>query len=337
MEASVKELELLLVPNGQIVQVPLSQLHEHPLNHDIYGDEEIDAQLLDDIRERGVTHALHILPDGRVVCGHRRRRCAIICGFSTVPCVVRHDLPTKALVEWELIQSNRLTRTRTTLQRAREVNHLVSLIGAVRATDRLRNGESVIDSIDISRAERISGIPEAELAQIRDIIQAHQSAKKEDALSVAARYYGKSRNAYAPAVGVVNTINDLRKKGYIKEAAELGDALNVSLRSAVKLAKSHRLVTKGKDKVFRNLSTAEKMLEECKQILLNIRASVDIEGERIIVSIVKDLPKILPHVITADKINEREARELALQEKADEELKKRQAEQSAEQPAAGDS
>ncbi len=57
---------------------------------------------------RGLDHPLEILPDGTILCGHRRRAAAMLLGWETIDVVVRHDLAGQGeeAAERRLIEDN---------------------------------------------------------------------------------------------------------------------------------------------------------------------------------------------------------------------------------------
>ena len=61
-----------------------ARLRPHPFNAEIYGDDGgQDAELRASIRTMGVLEPLEVLPDGRIVSGHRRWAAALAEGVAT--------------------------------------------------------------------------------------------------------------------------------------------------------------------------------------------------------------------------------------------------------------
>jgi len=78
--------------DNSVLTVPLSKLSVHPINRQIYlNDENRHAELLESIKEQGVLEPLVVTPqDGNyvILSGARRFECAKELGFETVPCIV---------------------------------------------------------------------------------------------------------------------------------------------------------------------------------------------------------------------------------------------------------
>ena len=56
------------------IMVPTASLRPHPLSLAIYGDEPVDPDLAESVRELGILEPLAVLSDGAIVSGHRRSR-----------------------------------------------------------------------------------------------------------------------------------------------------------------------------------------------------------------------------------------------------------------------
>lgn len=92
----------------------LDQLHESPLQQDLFGD--LPDQDIDDLaasmREEGLHHSVEILSDGTIIDGHQRVRAAQQLGWTEIDVVVRDDLEAEgeAAVERRMIEANALRR-----------------------------------------------------------------------------------------------------------------------------------------------------------------------------------------------------------------------------------
>jgi ParB family chromosome partitioning protein len=102
---------------------PLGRLRPHPRQSELFADlpdEELD-ELAEDIRARGLQHAIEVLPDGTVVAGHQRLRAVRKLKWKTVAVIIRHDLAAQgeAAVECHMIADNLRRRQLNALALAR--------------------------------------------------------------------------------------------------------------------------------------------------------------------------------------------------------------------------
>jgi ParB-like chromosome segregation protein Spo0J len=102
---------------------PIDRLKPHPSQARVFYDtpQAELAALKQDIEEHGLHHRVEILPDGTIVCGHRRVRVLKLLKRKTVPVRVLHDLAAKgeAAVRQRLITDNLLRRQLTPLGKVR--------------------------------------------------------------------------------------------------------------------------------------------------------------------------------------------------------------------------
>lgn len=127
-----------------------ASLRNHTTNIQIYGDLR-DDEFVESVRLHGIREPLIILPDDRIVSGHRRRQAAMICGIETVPVLVAHDLVDELDIQEALILHNR-QRIKTNEQKAREAQHLMQIeqeraaarkaATQLKPGDKLRNGST---------------------------------------------------------------------------------------------------------------------------------------------------------------------------------------------------
>ncbi|MEK6234305.1 MAG: ParB/RepB/Spo0J family partition protein [Planctomycetales bacterium] len=121
----------------EIIEVPLENLHDNPLQGDYFGtpeDEEIKP-LADDIHERGLQHPVEVVPhpelDGVyvIVAGHKRCAALRELGHETAPVIVRADLQKAGneAIEHHLISDNFHRHNLTQLERARCELRLVEI------------------------------------------------------------------------------------------------------------------------------------------------------------------------------------------------------------------
>jgi ParB-like chromosome segregation protein Spo0J len=62
------------------------ELKPHPENTDIYGNEEVDNDLVESIKEKGILEPIVIKDDGTILSGHRRWTAAKEAKLDKVPC-----------------------------------------------------------------------------------------------------------------------------------------------------------------------------------------------------------------------------------------------------------
>lgn len=112
-------------------------LRPHPLNEQVYGNEQTDQSLRESIAQDGIITPLVIDQHGTILAGHRRWRAAQAAGLPSIPVVVR-EIADPLDGERILIESNR-QREKTTTQRQREADALVRIIGE-QARQRMAEG-----------------------------------------------------------------------------------------------------------------------------------------------------------------------------------------------------
>ncbi|MCE9531478.1 MAG: ParB/RepB/Spo0J family partition protein [Planctomycetes bacterium] len=108
---------------------PLAKLKDHPLQAKMFGDvNDVELDILAaDIEANGLKHAIEILPDGTIVCGHQRVRAARKLGWTTIDAVVRADLAEagEAAIAIEFVKDNLLRRQLGALGKARCIQQLI--------------------------------------------------------------------------------------------------------------------------------------------------------------------------------------------------------------------
>ena len=102
---------------------PVAKLRPHPRQHELFGTPSADVveAMAQSIKSEGLMHALEILPDGTVVCGHTRLAAVKKLRWKDVACIVLHELAAQgdeAIVQY-LVRDNVERRQMTKLQRAR--------------------------------------------------------------------------------------------------------------------------------------------------------------------------------------------------------------------------
>lgn len=120
--------------NGKkIIEIPTELLDEHPGNSIYNITEESIKELAASIQIYGVLEPLKVKPDGDrylIISGHRRKRASVLAGLKTVPCIIKQDDELEGVSDEEiLIEHNRTTREKSTMEKAREIRRLKELRG----------------------------------------------------------------------------------------------------------------------------------------------------------------------------------------------------------------
>jgi len=128
----------------------LSTLRPNPLSVAIYGEEVVDAALVESIRASGLLVPLTVREDGVIISGHRRFRAACAAGLDCVPTVVAafEDQLDERLA---IIEHNR-QREKTVTQRMREGEELEK-IERQKAKDRQGRRTDLTGNIPPNSAE----------------------------------------------------------------------------------------------------------------------------------------------------------------------------------------
>jgi ParB-like chromosome segregation protein Spo0J len=128
-----------MVVCSQYERVDPKTLHIHPLNESVFGpaETELDQDFMASIRRDGIVTPIAIMPDGKVLSGHRRLAGAIRLELQTVPVVVYRDASEQE--QNQIWISSNLQREMTVEQRTRFFMKLRD-IEAAAASARQREG-----------------------------------------------------------------------------------------------------------------------------------------------------------------------------------------------------
>ena len=122
---------------------PLCKLQPHPSQAAVFNDLDDEAikALAADMEANGLIHAVEVLPDGTIVCGHQRVRAAKLLGWEEIRCWIREDLEKKGkhAVEVRLIEDNLNRRQLGPLAKARAYRRLKELKPGSRGDGDLRD------------------------------------------------------------------------------------------------------------------------------------------------------------------------------------------------------
>ncbi|MBG1263242.1 ParB/RepB/Spo0J family partition protein [Nostoc commune] len=103
--------------NIQIKERKIGELHPHPKNEGIYGDEDIE-QLAQDIERSKWVKPLIVTPEGTIISGHRRWKAVSYLGWETVP--VEEKEFTDEIAELEALLLENANREKSIEQKCRE-------------------------------------------------------------------------------------------------------------------------------------------------------------------------------------------------------------------------
>jgi ParB/RepB/Spo0J family partition protein len=100
---------------------PIANLKTHPRQLELFGEpSDQELQDLAESMKKGLDHPIEILPDGKILCGHRRTAAARLLGWPSIAAIVRHDLGADPVAaEARLIEENLYRRQMGPLQIAR--------------------------------------------------------------------------------------------------------------------------------------------------------------------------------------------------------------------------
>ena len=90
------------------IQRKVAELYPHPKNQGIYGDEDIQ-KLAQSIKENGLSEALIITLDSKIISGHRRWKAVKLLGWETVN-VIEIEFPNEAEELKALLLKNQVRR-----------------------------------------------------------------------------------------------------------------------------------------------------------------------------------------------------------------------------------
>ncbi|MEH2118349.1 ParB/RepB/Spo0J family partition protein [Nostoc sp.] len=103
--------------NIQIKEHKVVELHPHPKNDSIYGDEDIE-QLAQEIKRSKWVKPLIVTPEGTIISGHRRWKAVSSLGWETVP--VEEKEFTDEIAELEALLLENANREKSIEQKCRE-------------------------------------------------------------------------------------------------------------------------------------------------------------------------------------------------------------------------
>jgi ParB-like chromosome segregation protein Spo0J len=124
------------------MKVDINILKEHPLNHEIYSDDDTDEQftiLVNRIKESGWIDPVIVNNEYVILSGHRRVRAAKLLGYTTIEYEMVNVEPDR---EVEILLDSNLYREKTTLQKTKE-GEFYHVIESRKARDRQLSGTTL--------------------------------------------------------------------------------------------------------------------------------------------------------------------------------------------------
>ena len=194
-----------------IVRKKISELKPHPLNEEIYGENESIDELVATMRKSGIVTIMTITDDNVIIAGHRRwKSCKQLVAegdkrFCEVNCEVKEFDNEWEELEYLVIDNN--SRDKTMEQKAREAQLLIKVEKEKAEKRRLSN----LKQNNISSTE-VPEMAQREKGKTRDI--------------VAKKLKMKSGHEVERAVKSVETIDKLTETGRKDDAELIRDTLN---------------------------------------------------------------------------------------------------------------
>ena len=194
-----------------IVRKKISELKPHPLNEEIYGENESVDELVATMRKSGIVTIMTITDDNVIIAGHRRwKSCKQLVAegdkrFCEVNCEVKEFDNEWEELEYLVIDNN--SRDKTMEQKAREAQLLIKVEKEKAEKRRLSN----LKQNNISSTE-VPEMAQREKGKTRDI--------------VAKKLKMKSGHEVERAVKSVETIDKLTETGRKDDAELIRDTLN---------------------------------------------------------------------------------------------------------------
>jgi ParB-like chromosome segregation protein Spo0J len=232
--------DLKSIPEGTVTAVEISLLRNNPLNQEIYGDEEIDVDLLRSIQDHGVDTPIEVMSDGTIIKGHRRKLHAEKAGLMEVPVLVRHELNSPEEAGFALIEDNRHQRNRTNIQKVREIMYLTEML---QTQNRIRKATGLpvyeADALNDEELLELSGMSRENYEQVVELTRSYvartgSSASPQD---VACDHIGVSKKSFQQGQKALKTAEAWRSAGNNKKANQIEEALQIGISTGYSIAK----------------------------------------------------------------------------------------------------
>lgn len=181
-----------------VLNIPLNQIHDHPLNKQVFG--QVDDGLLDSIEVVDIVQPLVVARMSansyRLISGHRRKMAAQVAGMADVPCIVHTVTPDVMDIMWAEANNQREWTTEAKLRWVKYREKCLKLAKNKDETDGgqicplERTREKVAKEVGISRRKADAGI-----AVVNAIDEAEAAGDTETATELRETLNKKSVNA----------------------------------------------------------------------------------------------------------------------------------------------
>ncbi|MBE9057523.1 ParB N-terminal domain-containing protein [Sphaerospermopsis sp. LEGE 08334] len=207
--------------NIQIIKKrKVAELKPHPKNESIYGDEDIQ-ELAQSIKENGLSDALIITPDGRIISGHRRCKAVKLLGWETVN-VIEIEFPNEAEELKALLLKNQVRRI--TIEQICREGIMWEAILSPKSLQRRRDKNGSQGTTRDKVAALIGLESGSTFYKGKRVVQAIDEAEKNGDIAKATRLreaLNKKINSGDELREVLSYIDKADKFGYIDEAEAL--------------------------------------------------------------------------------------------------------------------
>ena len=217
-----------------VTLVPVDLLKPHPKNAEFFPDplpEDIRREMLEDIRENGITTPLILARDHTILAGHQRWEMARELGLSHVPAIVKDVDPDRPEAVALLIKDNLLRRQLNDMQVARLIRALKEQYGVRRGNNQYSQFLGGA-SAKVAEATGLSERTVRQLDKLNDLIPELQSLVASGKMATTVAYEvaflsPETQKALYEAVG--EKIAELKQA----EAKELRRRIEAEVRAEV--------------------------------------------------------------------------------------------------------
>lgn len=202
---------------GAVTKRATGRLRPHPFNAEVYGDDGAqDADLRISIRTHGVLVPLVVLPDGRIVSGHRRWAAAQAEGLADLPTrPYPGDPDDETEIKAAILEHNR-QREKTPEQVAREVAAMLE-IEQERGRRRQQEAGRYYGE---AHPKREVGAADAPTSQ--------KNGRAPKSSAIVGDLLGMSSRQVEMAASVIKTMDDLVGAGDYRGAEQVRRTLNMA-------------------------------------------------------------------------------------------------------------
>jgi len=184
-----------------VIEKDAMMFEPHPLNKEIYGEDELDDLFLEDIRENGVREPIVVNPNGMIISGHRRWKAAVKVGRYDIPVRVEKYLDSKEEEE-ALIAYNR-QRVKSKSMVLKEIKQLRKIYKEQGLGRRLKNLKQFEESLKFDTTEVAPcNIGENDQSLQENEVKEYQKSNYSKQLKESASKPGRSNEKIAKSTGV---------------------------------------------------------------------------------------------------------------------------------------